>query len=213
MIPDIPNRLAFVGASLVVLATPGPGVLFVVAHSLNEGRRAGLISALGLSTGALVHVLAAAAGLSAILLASATAFTVVKYLGAAYLVYLGLKTLLSRASARPGPRATSMPDRRRFIDGVVVSVLNPKIAIFFLAFLPQFVDPSTGDAALQILALGGLYAGLALATDSAYALLATRLRPWLDARFLPSGWTKKLSAAVYFLLGALTLLADRRVTP
>jgi threonine/homoserine/homoserine lactone efflux protein len=136
--------LGFVAAALVVLLIPGPGVLYMVARSLGQGQRAGLVSVVGLSVGALVHVSAATAGLSAILLTSATAFGFVKTLGAGYLIYLGVRAILARDETTdvgaPSPRSL----RRLFIDGVVVSVLNPKIAVFFLAFLPQFVDPSQG---------------------------------------------------------------------
>ena len=136
--------LGFVAAALVVLLIPGPGVLYMVARSLGQGQRAGLVSVVGLSVGALVHVSAATAGLSAILLTSATAFGFVKTFGAGYLIYLGVRAILARDETTdvgaPLPRSL----RRLFIDGVVVSVLNPKIAVFFLAFLPQFVDPSQG---------------------------------------------------------------------
>ncbi len=136
--------LGFVAAALVVLLIPGPGVLYMVARSIGQGQRAGLVSVVGLSVGALVHVSAATAGLSAILLTSATAFGFVKTLGAGYLIYLGVRAILARDETTdvgaPSPRSL----RRLFIDGVVVSVLNPKIAVFFLAFLPQFVDPSQG---------------------------------------------------------------------
>lgn len=144
--PEGASLLAFVAAALVVLVIPGPGVLYIIARSLSQGRRAGLISVLGLSAGALVHVVAATAGLTAILLTSATAFGIVKALGAAYLIYLGLCALFSRQPAvdveAPAPHSLS----RLFTDGVIVSVLNPKIAVFFLAFLPQFVDPARGSA-------------------------------------------------------------------
>ena len=136
--------LGFVAVALVVLLIPGPGVLYMVARSLGQGQRAGLVSVVGLSVGALVHVSAATAGLSAILLTSATAFGFVKTLGAGYLIYLGVRAILARYETTdvgaPLPRSL----RRLFIDGVVVSVFNPKIAVFFLAFLPQFVDPSQG---------------------------------------------------------------------
>ena len=133
--PDVPMLIAFVVAALVVLIIPGPGVLYVVARTLCQGRQAGLVSVLGLSVGALVHVGAATIGLTAVLLTSATAFSIVKLLGAAYLIYLGLRMLLSHQTRidveTPVPHSLG----RLFADGVVVSVLNPKIAVFFLAFL------------------------------------------------------------------------------
>ena len=169
--PDSATLLAFSAAALVVLLIPGPGVLYVIARSLSQGQRAGLVSVLGLSTGAFVHVVAATVGLSAILLASATAFGVMKILGAGYLIYLGIRVLLARDS-RPAPDDRSLRRSlpRLFIDGVVVSVLNPKVAVFFLAFLPHFADPSRGPVPQQIFLLGVLYVLLALCTDGAYAL-------------------------------------------
>ena len=204
------SLLAFVAAALVVLVIPGPGVLYVVARSLSQGQRAGLVSVLGLSLGALVHVGAATLGLSAILLTSATAFGVVKMLGAGYLIYLGIQTLSSRASATDVDVSTPRSLRRLFKDGVVVSVLNPKIAVFFLAFLPQFVVPSRGPVAHQVLFLGLLYVGLALCTDSAYAVLSGRLRRWLGSRVVQGPWPRYASGVVYLGLGVSTALAERR---
>jgi threonine/homoserine/homoserine lactone efflux protein len=197
-------------AALVVLVIPGPGVLYVVARSLSQGQRAGLASVLGLSAGALVHVAAATVGLSAILLASATAFGVVKALGAAYLIYLGIRTLVARHS--PGGPAASAPRsvHRLFTDGVVVSLLNPKIAVFFLAFLPQFAEPSRGPVARQVLVLGLLYVGLALCTDSTYAVLAGRLRTWLGSDVIRGPGPRYASGVVYLGLGVSTALAERK---
>lgn len=202
--------LGFVAASLVVLVTPGPGVLYVVARSLSQGRRAGLVSALGLSAGALLQVAAATAGLSAILLTSATAFGIVKTLGAAYLIYLGLRALFGRGSASEPEVSSRLSLTRLFRDGVVVSVLNPKIALFFLAFLPQFVEPASGSATQQILFLGLLYAALALVTDGAYALLAGGLRQWLGGRVGLGRLPRYLSGCVYLGLGVKAALAERQ---
>ncbi len=159
--------LGFVAAALVVLLIPGPGVLYVITRSLSQGQGAGVVSVLGLSVGALVHVAAATVGLSAILLASATAFGIVKTLGAGYLVYLGIRTLLASRATAGMPPTTPHSLSRLFTDGVVVSVLNPKIAVFFLAFLPQFVEPGRGAIPQQVLFLGLLYVALALVTDGA----------------------------------------------
>ena len=200
--------LGFIAASIVVLLIPGPGVLYVVARSVSQGYGAGLVSALGLSAGALVHVAAATAGLSAILLTSATAFGIVKVLGAGYLIYLGIRTLLAR---RPTPRietSTPLSPYRLFTDGVVVSVFNPKIAVFFLAFLPQFVDPNRGPITHQVLLLGIIYVGLALITDGAYALLAGSLRHWLGGRIMQGPLPRYLSGGVYMGLGVNAALAD-----
>ena len=202
--------LGFVAAALVLLLIPGPAVLYIVARSLSQGHRAGLVSVLGLSLGALVHVAAATAGLSAILLASATAFGIVKALGAGYLIYLGIRTLFAR---QPTGSVEASPPRslyRLFRDGVFVSVLNPKIAVFFLAFLPQFVEPSRGPVPPQVLLLGLTYVGLALITDSAYALLAGSLRHSLGGRVMQGPLPRYASAVVYLGLGVSTALTGRR---
>ena len=208
--PGSASLLGFVAAALVLLLTPGPGVLYTVARSLSQGQRAGLVSALGLSAGALVQVAAATLGLSAILLTSATAFGVVKALGAGYLIYLGIRTLTARDSADSVDVSTPRSLYRLFTDGVVVSVLNPKIALFFLAFLPQFVEPSRGPVAQQVLFLGLLYVALALVTDSGYAVLAGRLRQVLGGRVIRGPVPRYTSGVVYLGLGLSTALAERR---
>lgn len=201
---------AFIAAALVVLVIPGPAVLYILARSLGQGRRAGLVSVLGLAAGALVHVAAATAGLSAILLASGTAFTAVKLIGAAYLMYLGIRTLLTSpptsAVTAPPPRAM----QRIFADGVLVSILNPKIAVFFLAFLPQFADPGRGRVPHQILFLGLLYVGLALLTDGTYAMIAGHLRHWLGGRVLQGPLPRYASGLLYLGLGIGTAITGRR---
>lgn len=203
------SMLAFVVAALVVLVIPGPGVVYVVTRSVSQGRQAGLVSALGLSTGAMAHVVAATVGISTILLASATAFSVVKTLGAGYLIYLGIRALAGSSSQHPIDQPAPRSLRRLFCDGVVVSVLNPKIAVFFLAFLPQFADPRHGPVPLQILLLGLLYCALALITDGGYALLASELRGRLGPRLGRSSWQRYASGTVYIGLGVSTALADR----
>lgn len=207
--PGSASVIAFVAAALVVLVIPGPGVLYIVARSLSQGQRAGLVSVLGLSTGALVHVAAATVGLSAILLTSSSAFGVVKVLGAGYLIYLGIRALLARGSTTGAEASAPRSLNRLFTDGVVVSVLNPKIAVFFLAFLPQFVEPSRGPVPQQILLLGLLYVGLALVTDGMYAFLAGRLRRWLGGGVIQGPLPRYASGVVYIGLGVGTALADR----
>ena len=205
------SLLGFIVAALVLLLTPGPGVMYIVARSIGQGSRAGLVSVLGLSAGALVHVAAAAAGISTILLASATAFGLVKAAGAAYLIYLGIRTLLARGAVASTEVCTPRSSRRLFADGVLVSVLNPKIALFFLAFLPQFVDPARGPVARQVLLLGLLYVALALVTDSGYALLAGSLRHRLRDRALQGPLPRYISGSVYLGLGVGTALTGRRL--
>ena len=166
----------FAAATIVLLVVPGPAVLYIVTRSVAQGRGAGLVSVLGVHTGSLVHVTFAAVGVSALLYASATAFTVVRYAGAAYLVFLGLRKLLGRATAGGEPvEARAVPRVRLFGQGVVVNVLNPKTAIFFLAFLPQFVNPARGPVAVQIMVLGACFIALGIVSDGSYALLASAL--------------------------------------
>jgi threonine/homoserine/homoserine lactone efflux protein len=204
------SLLAFVLAALVVLLIPGPGVLYVITRSLIQGRGAGLISVLGLSVGALVHVAAATAGLSAVLLASATAFGIVKFLGALYLIYLGARALLASPATfdftAPNPDASF----RIFFDGVVISVLNPKIAIFFLAFLPQFVVPEQGAVSYQFMVLGLLYVALAICTDGAYVIFASSLRFLLNSRLIRGPMTKYANGFIYIGLGVSLALAERK---
>jgi threonine/homoserine/homoserine lactone efflux protein len=165
----------FAAATIVLLVVPGPAVLYIVTRSVAQGRGAGLVSVLGVHSGSLVHVAFAAVGVSALLYASATAFTVVRYAGAAYLVFLGLRKLLGRPADRELVEAPAVPRLRLYAQGVVVNVLNPKTAIFFLAFLPQFVNPARGPVALQIVVLGACFIGLGIVSDGSYALLASAL--------------------------------------
>ena len=205
--PEPDTLLAFSLASLAVVAFPGPAVTYIVARSVRHGRRAGLVSTLGIETGILVQVVAATVGLSAVVASSATAFTVVKYAGAAYLVLLGLRALFAG-----GAGAAERPaDAKLFRDGVVIAVLNPKTALFFLAFLPQFVDPARGTATLQIALLGVLFVAIASISDGAYALLAGaaggRLRRRLQSRSRALG---RATGGVYIGLGAFAALSGDR---
>src|SRR5262245_43240971 len=179
-----PSTLAvFCAAALALIVVPGPAVTYIVTQSIDKGRSAGLVSALGIASGGLVHVAAAVVGLSALLASSATAFTVVKLVGAVYLIAIGIRRLLARHedAAAPDVHATPGTPRRLFVQGAVVNVLNPKTALFFLAFLPQFVDPDRGEAWAQIAVLGFAFVVLAVLSDSAYALAAAALAGKLRA--------------------------------
>lgn len=168
-------------AALLLAVLPGPAVLYIVNRSIAQGRRAGVVSALGIATGALVHVTAAALGVSAVLATSALAFSVVKYAGAAYLIFLGLRTL-RRGDDIQAVGLAPDPHRRIYSQGVVVNVLNPKTALFFLSFLPQFVDPDVGPALPQLLTLGAVFIVVALASDLTYALASAAIGLRLEAR-------------------------------
>jgi threonine/homoserine/homoserine lactone efflux protein len=209
MIPDLATLSLFVGAAVLLLVTPGPVVVFVIARSIDQGRVAGLVSVLGVHLASCLHVAAAAVGLSALLVSSADAFTVVKLLGAAYLVYLGIRRLMEPARAPDFAGLAPVPLARLFWQGFVVNLLNPKTALFFLAFLPQFVDPARGSLAGQIGVLGLLFIFLGLASDSVYALAAGAIRGWIATRPRALTIERYASAGTYFGLGVLTALAKR----
>jgi threonine/homoserine/homoserine lactone efflux protein len=175
--------LVFALAAGVLVVIPGPNHLYIVTRSVAQGRRVGLASAFGVETGTLVHITAAAVGLSALIASSATAFNVVRYLGAAYLAYLGLRALLrDRGTELLDAQARGHSVRRAYLDGILVNVLNPKVALFFVAFLPQFVDPGRGATSTQILVLGLVVFVIATASDIVYALAAGALGGWLRGR-------------------------------
>jgi threonine/homoserine/homoserine lactone efflux protein len=203
--PDPDAVWLFCVAALALLAIPGPAVLYIVVQSAEQGRRAGIASVAGIHVGSLVHVAAATAGLSALIVASAVAFSAVKFAGAAYLVYLGIRKLLERrvvAAAAPPPE----PLQRAFSRGIVVNVLNPKTALFFLAFLPQFVDRSHGGVWSQVLVLGLLFVLLGLVSDSLYALGAGTVGGLLRRR---RNALRVGSGLVYIGLGATAALVKR----
>lgn len=203
--PDPSTLLLFIGASLALLAVPGPAVIYVVTRSLTQGRTAGIVSVLGVETGTFAYALAAAAGLTGLIAASETGFTVVRYAGAAYLVYLGARKLLERDDAEAGPPAHTRS--RLYLRGLMVQLLNPKIAIFFLAFLPQFVDASGGPVELQILVLGTLFTLLAVLSDGAYVLLAGAVGGWLRSTNGARRGLARLSGGVYIGLGVTAALS------
>ena len=210
--PDFSTFAVVAVAALALALTPGPAVLYIVARGVEGGRPAGLVSALGIGLGGLVHVLFAAAGLSAILASSAAAFGIVKWLGVAYLVWLGLSQLFGKDA----PAAPETVERRRlpgvFWQGAIVNILNPKTALFFLAFLPQFVNPALGYSWLQMLLFGLTFAAAALATDSLYALLSGTVGGWLRSRYESASFRRSqryFSSGAYLALG----LCYRRLRP
>lgn len=168
---DTSSLTVFVLAALVLLATPGPAVLYIVARSVDQGRRAGIVSTLGIGTGTLIHVFAATIGVSALLAASAVAFSVVKFLGAGYLIFLGLRRIFGRGEAKDATEVRKSGLRRIFWQGFLVNLLNPKTALFFFAFLPQFVDVSLGHLPLQVVILGTLFVLMSILSDGVYAML------------------------------------------
>jgi threonine/homoserine/homoserine lactone efflux protein len=211
-VPDASTFALFVAAALVLLVVPGPSVLYIVARSIEGGRTAGFVSVLGVQTGAILHIAFATLGLSAILASSAVAFSVVKWLGAAYLVWLGLRQIFGRDEGDDevavGPARLS----RVFSQGVVVNTLNPKTALFFLAFLPQFVDPSRGAAWTQILLLGATFVILALCSDGLYALLSGTAGGWLRRKIEGASFRRGqrfISGGILIALGAVAAVSGK----
>ncbi len=206
-LPDTPQLVLFLAAATALIVVPGPAVFYVLARSIAQGSVAGLVSVFGVGLGAMVHVGAAALGVSAVVMASATAFTVLKFAGAAYLVYLGVRAFMERdettALRAVRPRRLS----RVFVDGAVVNLLNPKTALFFLAFLPQFVDPAAGSVPAQFLALGALFVVIGIVSDSAYAVAAGALAARLRGSERAARIRRWFSGSVYLGLGAGMALA------
>jgi threonine/homoserine/homoserine lactone efflux protein len=207
MIPDYSSLLLFVSAALVLLAIPGPAVLHVTSRSIGQGRAAGFVSALGIGVGTLVHVAAAAVGLSALLVSSATAFGAVKYLGAAYLIYLGVQKLRTKESFDLSQEAPRTRLSRIFGQGIIVNILNPKTALFFFAFLPQFVDASRGAVALQILFLGTLFAVMGITSDTLWALFAGTVAQHLKGHARWLNTQRYVSGGMLISLGVATAFA------
>jgi threonine/homoserine/homoserine lactone efflux protein len=207
--PSVHALALFSLATIALLIVPGPAVLFIITRSVDQGRSAGLVSVLGIHCGTVLHVLAAALGISAVLAASQTAFDVVRYAGAVYLIVLGVRALL-RTTADPAAHPERAPLGRIFGQAMVVNVLNPKTALFIIAFLPQFIDPARGSATVQILVLGAVFIALGLVSDTLYALGAARagarLRSW--RRF--GSVQRYASGAVYIGLGLAAALTGSR---
>lgn len=204
---ELSQLSVFVGATLALLLVPGPGLLYIAGRSVSQGRLAGLVSVLGISTASLFHIVAAALGLSALLLSSALAFNVVKYLGAAYLIYLGVKTLLARDAVHKYEAQQPESLWHIYAQGVVVNLLNPKTALFFSAFLPQFVNPADGNLALQILVLGGIFVSLEIIHDGSYAVLASSIAFRLRGNRQFRVGRRYFTGLIYMGLGASTALS------
>jgi threonine/homoserine/homoserine lactone efflux protein len=207
---DSAALVSFILAGLLLNLTPGPDVLYIVARSTSQGRAAGVVSVLGIVSGCLVHIVAAAAGLSALMVKVPMAYQIVRWAGAAYLVWLGLRALLQRRGPMELQAVTAQPLRRIYWQGVITNALNPKVALFFVAFLPQFTDPARGSLALQFLVLGLIFNLNSLWVNLGYALAAAHLGGWLRRRFGLGALLQRITGAVYLALGLRLLLPDRR---
>lgn len=200
----------FLGASLALLLVPGPAVLYITARSANQGRVAGLVSVLAIETANFLQAVVAALGLSAILLSSALAFDVVKYLGGAYLIYLGVRKLLVSEDGTAATEVKAESLSRIYWQGFAINLLNPKTALFFFAFLPQFVDAAKGNVTAQTLFLGALFVGLAIITDSLYALLASSLADRLRGNRHYQKGQRYFAGLIYVGLGITTALTGSK---
>jgi threonine/homoserine/homoserine lactone efflux protein len=208
LLPAWPLLSAFLVASLVLAVTPGPGVLYIVTRSLVQGRRAGLASVAGVALGNLGNALAAALGLAALFAVSSLAFTVVKYAGAAYLVWLGIQMLRHPQQTTGTDAPPAIPLTRLFRDGFVVALLNPKTTVFFAAFLPQFLDPAAAPMT-QGLLLGALFVAIAAVTDSVYALAAGAVAPLLSGNVVRRVG-RQIGGGIFIGLGLVAALSGVR---
>ena len=206
---DSAQLAGFVMAVVVLVLVPGPNTMLILAHSLGAGRRAGLATVLGVETATLVHTGAAALGLSAVLSTSALAFELVKYAGAAYLMFLGLRALLGGGhSLLVSTRAMRLKLSQAYARAVVTNVLNPKVALFFLALLPQFVNPERGNLVLQFFILGLIVSAVGLCFGSALAVGAGAIRKWLGEGAV-GRWQERLTGSVLLGLGVRLAFATR----
>ena len=206
--PNIDSLTAFALASLVLLIIPGPAVIYIVNRSVSDGRSVALASVGGLELGNLMHALAATAGLSAIIATSAMAFNVIKWAGAIYLVSVGILTLIRRPGTLTAT-ADHVSHRRAFAQGIVVNTLNPKVALFFLSYLPQFVEPSRGSAWSQVLVLGIVFVLIGCFTDSLWAVATSTLRSVLLRGKALDFVRRWVSGSVFVMLGVLAARAHR----
>jgi threonine/homoserine/homoserine lactone efflux protein len=208
-VPELHAVVLFSFAALALLVIPGPSVLYIVTRSIEQGRTAGLVSVLGVHTGTLFHVAAAAFGISAILVRSAVLYTGVKWAGAAYLIFLGIRRIATKAPTADDVVVEDKPLKKLYLDGVVVNTLNPKTALFFFAFLPQFVDRDH-NVTVQVLFFGALFVLLGFCSDGTYALVASHLGSWLKTSRVFRGVERYVAGTIFVTLGFTAALAGSR---
>lgn len=211
--PDVSTLIVFCIAVFILTITPGPDLLYIATRGMAQGRSAGLVSALGVHTGVLVHTLAAALGLSALIATSSLAFSIVKYLGAAYLLYLGLRTLLARETGQKVHNlelVSHVSLKKIYCEGIVTNVLNPKAVLFFFAFLPQFIDPASSTAIFQTIILGLLVIVVSFPVDAAVGLCAGTLGNWWIRNVGMQRFGKWVTGTVFIGLGIGTALTGQR---
>ena len=200
----------FVAAGLLLNVTPGPDVLYIVGRAVSQGRKAGFVSALGIGAGGLLHILAAVAGVSTLMMRLPAAYETVRWLGAAYLLYLGVRALIRKTPATELQRFEAQDLRRVFWQGFLTNALNPKVALFFAAFLPQFVDPARGSLPLQFLLLGVIFNVNGTIVNLAYAAVASGAGAWLRGRLAAGRVLDRVAGVLFIALGVRLALANRR---
>jgi threonine/homoserine/homoserine lactone efflux protein len=203
--PSAPTLLAFSAAATALVLLPGPNLLYIVSRGIAQGRRAALASTLGVACATTVFVVLTAFGLTALISSSALAFSVVKYAGVAYLVHLAVREFRARGRFRLEAPA-SVSTRRAFVDAFLVGITNPKVALFFLAFFPQFVHTGGGSVTTQVLVLGGVFVAIGVTFDSAYAVASGSVGAWLARRPRVMRRSHVVSGTVYLALGGAALL-------
>ncbi|MDI2587047.1 LysE family translocator [Psychrobacillus sp. NEAU-3TGS] len=202
---DSTHFTAFLVATLVIAIVPGPDMAYIVSRSIAEGKKAGIATSFGMQVGVMFHILLAAFGLSALLMTSALVFQIIKYIGAAYLIYLGIQTIRDKKGLKINIQDNQGGIRKAFWQGAIIDIFNPKVALFFLTFLPQFISPNMGNTFFQFIFLGVVFALLTLIVDIGYSLIAGSIKNVLAKNNTAMQWQKKISG--FTLIGLGTLLA------
>jgi threonine/homoserine/homoserine lactone efflux protein len=206
--PAVPTLLTYAVAATLLIIVPGPNVIYIITRGIEQGRRAAIVSSLGVQTGMLFHIAAAMLGLSALVMSSEVVFHTVKYAGAAYLIWMGWRSIRAIPTDLNIPtHVARVPLRRLFTQGLIINVLNPKVGLFFLAFLPQFIDPGRGAAATQVLVLGTVFVTIAVLSDGVYALASGAIGDWLKKRAAIARQRGRFSGAIYVALGAFAAIS------
>ena len=213
IIPNYENIYLFVITAILMITIPGPAIIYIISKSIEQGYKAGIVSTLGIETGGLIHVFCAALGLSAIVMISSTAFHVLKYFGAIYLIYLGIKKLTSgvvTGSNKKGVKKATM--KQLYFEGILVNLLNPKTALFFLMFLPQFVNEDIGNVTSQIVFLGVLLILICMIIDLIYVVISGKLGTMIKENTFFHQMNRYIVGVVYLFLGLLALFVSRPVS-
>ncbi len=208
--PDNSTLVIFVTAAIILLIVPGPAVIYITAQSIDKGTKAGIVSTLGIASGTIVHVIGAAFGLSTILITSAAIYSIIKYAGACYLIYLGIKKFMGKEKGRTEPAENHSSLKKIFYDGMIVNIFNPKTALFFLSFLPQFVVVDKGSVISQMLFLGSLFVVMGILSDGLYAVTASKFGGFIKRKGYNPAVQNYFTGTVYIALGIYAALSGSK---